>query len=104
MTNMREAQQRWDNAQPPDTSRQEREHEEACKVAFAHYLKTGDLPGGEDASHVWDELENHEASSIVLFDMLKAYRDGDDGCLLVAAKWVAWRVDSIVNEKIEEGV
>lgn len=104
MTNMQEAQQAWDNAQPYDTSRQDREHELACKSALAHYLKTGDLPGGEDASHVWDELENHEASGIVLFDLLAAHRAGDDGWLLDAAKRVADRVESIVENKIEEGV
>ena len=101
---MREAQQRWDNAQPPDTSRREREHEEASIAAFARYLKTGDLPGREDASHVWAELENHEASGIVLFDMLEAYRAGDDDWLLDAAKRVADRVESIVEDKIEEGL
>src|SRR5690625_5239969 len=104
MKNMREAQQAWDNAHPPDTSRREREHEEACKAALARYLQTGDLPGGEDASHVWDELENHEASSMVLFDMLKAYRAGDDGWLLDSAKRVADRVESIVEDMIEEGL
>lgn len=104
MTNMREAQQAWDNAQPPDTSRQEREHEQACKSAFSRYLKTGDLPGREDANHIWGELEDEDASGIVLFDMLKAHRAGDDAELLALAKRVASRVDSIVNEKIEEGV
>ena len=101
MRAMREAQQRWDNAQPHDTSRQEREHEQAIIAAFARYLQTGDLPGGKGASHVWDELED-DGSEKILFDMLAAYRDGDDGCLLVAAKWVAWRVDSIVNGMIED--
>ena len=104
MTNMREAQQAWDNMLPPDTSRQEREHEEACKAALARYLQTGDLPGREDASHVWDELEDDDASSLILFDMLAAYRAGDDAEFLALAKRVASRVDSIVNEKIEEGV
>jgi len=104
MTNMREAQQVWDNAHPPDTSRQEREHEEACKAALARYLKTGDLPGGKDASHVWDELEDDDASSLILFDMLEAYRAGDDGWLLDAAKRVADRVESIVDDMIEEGL
>src|SRR5690625_3121275 len=104
MTSIREAQQRWDNMLPPDTSRQEREHELACKSALARYLKTGDLPGREDASHVWDDLEYDEASRIVLFDMLKAYRAGDDAELLALARRVAGRVDGIVNEKIEEGV
>lgn len=103
MTNMREAQQVWDNMLPPDTSHQEREHELACKAALARYLQTGDLPGREDASHVWDELED-DGSELILFDMLAAYRDGDDSSLLDAAKWVAWRVDRIVNEKIEEGL
>ncbi len=101
MNNMREAQQAWDNAQPHDTSRQEREHEEACKVALDRYLKTGDLPGREDASHVWDELEDDD-SELILFDMLKAYRAGDDAELLALAKWVAARVDSIVNGMIED--
>lgn len=104
MTNMREAQQAWDNMLPPDTSRQERDHELACEVAFEHYLKTGDLPGGEDASHVWDELEDNNESGLVLFDMLEAYRDGDDTLLLLLAKIVAGRVEIIVNEKIEEGL
>lgn len=104
MTNMREAQQAWDNMLPPDTSRQEREHELACKAAMARYLQTGDLPGREDASHVWDELEDEDASGIVLFDMLEAYRAGDDGWLLDAAKRVADRVESIVEDKIEEGL
>ena len=104
MINMREAQQRWDNMLPPDTSRQEREREEACKVALDRYLQTGDLPGGEDASHVWDELENHEESELILFDMLAAYRDGDDGWLLDAAKRVADRVESIVENMIEDAV
>lgn len=104
MSTLQAAQQSWDNAQPPDTSRQEREYELACKAAMARYLQTGDLPGGEDASHVWDALESHEASGIVLFDMLEAYRDGDDGWLLDAAKRVADRVESIVEDMIEEGL
>ena len=103
MTNMREAQQAWDNAQPHDTSRQEREHELACKAAMGHYLITGDLPGAEDASHVWDELED-DGSELILFDMLEAYRSNNDTELLALAKSVAARVGSIVNEKIEEGV
>jgi|SRR5699024_3741325 len=103
MTNMREAQQAWDNAQPPDTSRQEREHEEACKVAFGRYLKTGNLPGGEDANDVWEELVDN-GSQLVLFDMLAAYRADNDTELLALAKRVAGRVDNIVNEKIEEGL
>src|SRR5690625_4523569 len=102
MSAMREAQQAWDNAHPPDTSRQEREHELACKAALARYLQTGDLPGREDANHVWDEIEDDDASSLILFDMLAAYRAGDDAELLALAKRVASRVDSIVNEKIEE--
>src|SRR5690625_4709361 len=104
MTSIREAQQRWDNMLPPDTSRQEREHEEACKAALARYLQTGDLPGREDASHVWDDLEYDEASRIVLFDMLKAYRAGDDAELLAFAKRVAGRVETIVDDMIEEGL
>src|SRR5690625_2189683 len=104
MSAMREAQQAWDNAHPPDTSRQEREHEQACKAALARYLQTGDLPGKEDASHVWDELEDDDASSLILFGMLKAHRAGDDGWLLDAAKRVADRVESIVENMIEEGV
>lgn len=104
MNAMAAAQQAWDNAQPHDTSRQEREHEEACKAALARYLKTGDLPGREDASHVWDELEDDDASSLILFDMLAAYRADNDAELLALTKRVAGRVDNIVNEKIEEGV
>lgn len=104
MTNMREAQQAWDNAQPHDTSRQEREHELACKAALDRYLQTGDLPGREDASHVWGELEDEDASGIVLFDMLEAYRADNDAELLALAKRVAGRVDSIVNEKIEDAL
>ena len=104
MNAMAAAQQAWDNALPPDTSRQEREHEMACKAALARYLQAGDLPVREDASHVWDDLEYDEASRIVLFDMLKAYRAGDDAELLALARRVAGRVDGIVNEKIEEGV
>lgn len=103
MSTLQAAQQAWDNAQPPDTSSQEREHELACKAALAHYLKTGDLPGREDASHVWDELED-DGSELILFDMLEAYRAGDDGWLLDAAKRVADRVESIVEDKIEEGL
>ena|SRR5690625_5297793 len=104
MSAMREAQQAWDNAHPPDTSRKEREHEMACKAALDRYLQTGDLPGRKDASLVWDDLEYDEASRIVLFDMLKAYRAGDDGWLLDSAKRVADRVESIVEDKIEEGL
>lgn len=104
MNTMREAQQAWDNAQPPDTSRQEREHEQACKAALDRYLQTGDLPGREDASHVWGALENDDASSLILFDMLAAYRADNDAELLALAKRVAARVDSIVNEKIEDAV
>lgn len=103
MSTMREAQQRWDNMLPPDTSRQEREHELACKAALARYLKTGDLPGREDASHVWDELED-DGSELILFDMLAAYRSNNYPLLLELAKRVAGRVDNIVNEKIEEGL
>ena len=100
---MREAQQAWDNAQPDDTSRQEREHEDACKVAFDRYLESGDLPGQPDgASYVWKELEDNNESGLVLFDMLAAYRADNDAELLALAKSVAARVDSIVNEKIEE--
>jgi len=105
MRALREAQQRWDNMLPPDTSRQEREHEEACKVAFDRYLESGDLPGQPDgASYVWKELEDNNESGLVLFDMLAAYRADDDTELLALARRVAERVDSIVNEKIEEGV
>src|SRR5690625_3814080 len=100
---MRGAQQAWDNAQPPDTSRQDREHEQAIIAAFSQYLQTGDLPGREDASHVWDELED-DGSELILFDMLAAYRAGDDGWLLDSAKRVADRVESIVEDKIEEGL
>ena len=102
MTNMREAQQAWDNAQPPDTSRQEREHELACKAALARYLKTGDLPGREDASHVWEELGDDVGSALILFDMLEAYRSNNDTLLLELARIVADRVDNIVNDKIED--
>ena len=104
MTNMREAQQAWDNAQPHDTSRQEREHEHASIAAFDRYLQTGDLPGGEDASHVWDEMGDDDVSGIVLFDMLEAFRSNNDTLLLELAKTFAWRMESIVNEKIEEGL
>lgn len=104
MTNIREAQQAWDNAQPHDTSRQDREHEEASIAAFDHYLQTGDLPGGKDASRVWDELGDDVVSGLILFDMIEAYRAGDAAELLDLARVVASRVDSIVNEKIEEGV
>ena len=101
MNAMAAAQQAWDNAQPPDTSRQEREHEEACKVAFAHYLKTGDLPGRKDASDVWGELGD-DGSDLILFDMLAAYHSNNDMQLWVLAKRVAERVDSIVNGMIED--
>lgn len=102
MTNMREAQQVWDNMLPPDTSHQEREHELACKSALARYLKTGDLPGREDASHVWDLLGDDYASGLILFDMLEAYRSNNDTLLLELARDVVERVDNIVNEKIED--
>ena len=104
MNAIRDAQQRWDNAQPHDTSCQEREHEQAGIAAFAHYLKTGDLPGREDASHVWDELEDNNESGLVLFDMLAAYRADNDAELLALAKRVAGRVETIVDDMIEEGL
>ena len=104
MTNMREAQQAWDNAQPPDTSRQEREHEEACKSALAHYLKTGNLPGREDASHVWEDMGYDVGSELILLNMLEAYCSNNDTLLLALARAVAARVESIVNEKIEDAV
>src|SRR5690625_718838 len=104
MSAMREAQQAWDNMLPPDTSRQEREHELACKSALARYLQTGDLPGREGASHVWGALENDDASSLILFDMLAAYRADNDAVLLALAKRVAGRVDNIVNGMITEVV
>lgn len=103
MSTLRAAQQAWDNAQPPDTSRQEREHEQASNAAFDRYLESGDLPGGEDASHVWGELED-DGSELILFDMLKSYRADNDTELLELARIVAARVDNIVNEKIEDAV
>lgn len=102
MSAIRKAQQAWDNAHPPDTSRQEREHELACKAALARYLQTGDLPGREDASHVWDELGDDYVSGLILFDMIAAYHANNDKLLLALANRVAGRVESIVNGMIED--
>lgn len=103
MSAMREAQLRWDNMLPRDDSAERAADEQASIAAFARYLKTGDLPGREDASHVWDELED-DGGELILFDMLAAYRADNDAELLALAKLVAGRVDNIVNEKIEEGL